>query len=182
MAKARRGQFVAGLRFPRTRERVFVRSAVVHDRMRQIEIPSDLRSRVFIAAGFPDVLPIRAMPDIAGFKPAVPPGHPFGDHDHRRVGGARADRRHDEASTTRSPSSPCPRSWSSTTLIAWLPIISCSSRDRRSLSSTRRRSACSASASFRRRFRVSAPFTARRRRSYSSGTGNSGHPPVSSGA
>jgi carbon-monoxide dehydrogenase large subunit len=69
-----RGQFVADLRFPRTQEVAFVRSPVAHARIRSIEIPPEIRDRVFVAADFPDVKPIRAVPDISGFKPSVCPG------------------------------------------------------------------------------------------------------------
>jgi len=69
-----RGQFVADLRFPRSQEVAFLRSSIAHARLKAIEIPASIRDRVFIAADFPDVLPIRAVPDIAGFKPSVLPG------------------------------------------------------------------------------------------------------------
>src|SRR5260221_13772778 len=68
-----RGQFVADLRFPHTREVAFVRSPIAHGRIRSITIPPEAKGKVFTAADFPDLKPIRAVPDIAGFKPSVQP-------------------------------------------------------------------------------------------------------------
>ena len=69
-----RGQFVSDLRFPGTKEVVFVRSPVAHGTIRNIELPEGSEGRVFLADDFPDVLPIRAVPDVGGFKPSVYPG------------------------------------------------------------------------------------------------------------
>lgn len=41
-----RGRFVADLRFPRTQEVAFVRSAVAHARLRSIEIPPEILAMV----------------------------------------------------------------------------------------------------------------------------------------
>jgi carbon-monoxide dehydrogenase large subunit len=73
-----RGQFVADLRFPRTQDVAFLRSPVAHARIRSIEIPPAIRDRVFIAEDFPDLKPIRAVPDISGFKPSVCPALAIG--------------------------------------------------------------------------------------------------------
>jgi carbon-monoxide dehydrogenase large subunit len=69
-----KGQFVGDLRLPFTSEAAFVRSTVAHARIREIEIPEDARGKVFVASDFPDILPIRAVPDVPGFKPSVYPG------------------------------------------------------------------------------------------------------------
>lgn len=71
---AGRGQFVSDLRFPGLEDVAFVRSPLAHARIREIEIPAEHRGRVFTAADFPDVLPIRAVPDVPGFRPSVFPG------------------------------------------------------------------------------------------------------------
>ena len=69
-----RGQFVSDLKVPRTHEVTFVRSSVAHGRIRSVEVPKALRAQVFLADDFPDVLPIRAVPDVGGFKPSDYPG------------------------------------------------------------------------------------------------------------
>ena len=68
-----RGQFVCDLRFPRTHDVAFVRSAVAHAVIRSIEVPPDSAGRVFVAADFPEVLPIAAICEIPGWKHSVCP-------------------------------------------------------------------------------------------------------------
>ena len=67
------GQFVADLRLPGTHELAFVRSGVAHGRIRAIERPAGAQERVFVAGDFPEMAPIRAVPEVAGFKPSVYP-------------------------------------------------------------------------------------------------------------
>ncbi|MGM0562346.1 MAG: xanthine dehydrogenase family protein molybdopterin-binding subunit, partial [Pseudomonadota bacterium] len=69
-----RGQFVSDLRFHGLRDVAFVRSPVAHGWLRSVDIPEELRENVFLASDFPDVLPLRAVPEVSGFRPSVFPG------------------------------------------------------------------------------------------------------------
>jgi len=62
------GQYIADLRFPKTREVAFVRSPVAHARLNAIVIPEHLRSSVFTARDLEGVLPIRAVSPLPGFQ------------------------------------------------------------------------------------------------------------------
>ena len=68
-----RGQFTADIFLPNTLEVAFVRSPIAHGRIRAINIPDTFRKSVFTAADFPELKPIRAVPEIPGFKESVYP-------------------------------------------------------------------------------------------------------------
>src|SRR5260221_11365722 len=68
-----RGQFVGDMTMPGMREVAFLRSPVAHARILRIEIPDELRARVFIAADLVGVKPIRAVSGLPGFKPSEQP-------------------------------------------------------------------------------------------------------------
>jgi aerobic carbon-monoxide dehydrogenase large subunit len=69
-----RGEFVADIRLPGTREVVFLRSPYAHARIRSITVPPETRGRVFTAADLPRMGPIRIVTQAAGAKsPAWPP-------------------------------------------------------------------------------------------------------------
>jgi carbon-monoxide dehydrogenase large subunit len=63
-----RGNFVADLKRPGAREVAFLRSPHAHARIRGISVPSEARDCVFTAADFPNLKPMRAVPDLSGFK------------------------------------------------------------------------------------------------------------------
>ena len=79
-----RGQFVSDFRLAGTRDVAFVRAAVAHARIRSIEVPPEIRERVFLAADFPDVRPIAAICDIPGWRHSV--CHPLARDKVRFVG------------------------------------------------------------------------------------------------
>jgi carbon-monoxide dehydrogenase large subunit len=68
-----RGQFVGDMTMPGMREVAFLRSPVAHARILRIEIPDELRGRVFIAADLVGVKPIRAVSGLPGFKVSEQP-------------------------------------------------------------------------------------------------------------
>jgi carbon-monoxide dehydrogenase large subunit len=68
-----RGQFVGDMTMPGMREVAFLRSPVAHARIITIEIPDELRARVFIAADLVGVKPIRAVSGLPGFKVSEQP-------------------------------------------------------------------------------------------------------------
>jgi aerobic carbon-monoxide dehydrogenase large subunit len=68
-----RGQFVGDMTMPGMREVAFLRSPVAHARITKIEIPEELRGKVFIAADLVGVKPIRAVSGLPGFKPSEQP-------------------------------------------------------------------------------------------------------------
>jgi carbon-monoxide dehydrogenase large subunit len=68
-----RGQYIADLAFPRTREVAFVRSPVAHARLLGVRIPEHLRSSVFTADDLADVRPIRAVSTLPGFQVSEQP-------------------------------------------------------------------------------------------------------------
>jgi carbon-monoxide dehydrogenase large subunit len=63
-----KGQFVSDIRVPGILDVAFVRSSTAHGIIRGIDIPEQYRDKVFTAADFPDVKPIIAVPNVAGFK------------------------------------------------------------------------------------------------------------------
>ena len=63
-----RGQFVADIRLPRLHDVAFFRSPYAHARILSVEIPSFLRSQVFIADDLESVRAIRAVSGLPGFK------------------------------------------------------------------------------------------------------------------
>jgi carbon-monoxide dehydrogenase large subunit len=68
-----RGQFVGDMTMPGMREVAFLRSPVAHARILRIEIPEELRARVFVAADLVGVKPIRAVSGLPGFKASEQP-------------------------------------------------------------------------------------------------------------
>ena len=68
-----RGQFVGDMTMPGMLEVAFLRSPVAHARIAGIEIPSELRGKVFIADDLVGVKPIRAVSGLPGFKPSEQP-------------------------------------------------------------------------------------------------------------
>ena len=68
-----RGQFVGDIKLPGMQEVAFLRSPMAHGRIKHIEIPQEIRRRVFIAADLPDLKPIRAVSGLPGFKPSEQP-------------------------------------------------------------------------------------------------------------
>ena len=63
-----KGQFTSDFVLPRTLNAAFLRSPVAHARIRAINIPDEIRDRVFIASDLEDVNPIRAIASLAGYK------------------------------------------------------------------------------------------------------------------
>jgi carbon-monoxide dehydrogenase large subunit len=69
-----RGEFVADIRLPGTRQVVFLRSPHAHARIRGITVPEHARGRVFTAADLPRIGPIRVVTQAPGARsPAWPP-------------------------------------------------------------------------------------------------------------
>jgi aerobic carbon-monoxide dehydrogenase large subunit len=68
-----RGQFVGDMTMLGMREVAFLRSPVAHARITKIEIPDDLRGKVFIASDLVGVKPIRAVSGLPGFKVSEQP-------------------------------------------------------------------------------------------------------------
>ena len=65
---AGKGQFVADLKVPGALEIAFVRSPFAHARVGAIRKPADGADRVFTAADFDEIKPVRVIPEIPGFK------------------------------------------------------------------------------------------------------------------
>jgi|GEM_PF-1644231 len=63
-----RGRFVSDILLPNLHEVAFLRSPLAHGRIRGIEVPDDLKSRVYTAADLDGVAPIRAVATVPGFK------------------------------------------------------------------------------------------------------------------
>ncbi len=63
-----RAQFVSDLDIPGTLHVAFVRSPHAHGRLKGVMAPAGAEERVFSAADFPDLLPLRAEPEVPGFK------------------------------------------------------------------------------------------------------------------
>src|SRR5713101_10025795 len=68
-----RGQFVGDMTMPGMREVAFLRSPAAHARIVRIDIPDELRGKVFVAADLVGVKPIRAVSGLPGFKPSEQP-------------------------------------------------------------------------------------------------------------
>jgi carbon-monoxide dehydrogenase large subunit len=68
-----RGQFIGDMKLPGMREVAFLRSPMAHARIKEIDIPAELRGRVFIAGDLPGMKPIRAVSGLPGFKPSEQP-------------------------------------------------------------------------------------------------------------
>jgi len=68
-----RGRFTGDMNLPGTLFVAFARSGVPHGRLRGVIKPTGMEDRVFTAADFPDLKPIRAVPDVPGFKASVYP-------------------------------------------------------------------------------------------------------------
>jgi carbon-monoxide dehydrogenase large subunit len=63
-----RGEFLADITLPGLQDVAFLRSPVAHARIRGIEPPAGSQGRVFTAADFENIKPIRAVAGAAGFK------------------------------------------------------------------------------------------------------------------
>ncbi len=63
-----RGRFVSDILLPNLHDVAFLRSPLAHGRIRGVEIPADLKFRVYTAADLADVTPIRAVATVPGFK------------------------------------------------------------------------------------------------------------------
>ena len=63
-----RGRFVSDILLPNMHDVAFLRSPLAHGRIRGIEIPDDLKSRVYTAGDLDGVEPIRAVATVPGFK------------------------------------------------------------------------------------------------------------------
>ncbi|WP_193725753.1 xanthine dehydrogenase family protein molybdopterin-binding subunit [Ferruginivarius sediminum] len=79
-----RGQYVADIKLPGTREVAFLRSPLAHARIGDIDIPEDFANRVFTARDLKGVTPIRAVSALPGFKPSDQP--PLAEGKVRQVG------------------------------------------------------------------------------------------------
>ena len=65
-----RGRFVSDILLPNLHEVAFLRSPLAHARIRGIDIPEDIRGRVYTADSLEGVSPIRAVASLPGFKPS----------------------------------------------------------------------------------------------------------------
>src|SRR5690242_14067493 len=66
---AGKGEYLADLNIPGTREVAFLRSPVAHGIIRDIDIPPEYRGQVFLLSDLGDVQPVRAIlnhPDFRG--------------------------------------------------------------------------------------------------------------------
>ena len=72
-----RGRYVGDFGLAGQLEAAFVRSPVAHARITGIDIPDDIRSRVFTHADMAGVKPIRAVSALPGFKPSSQPALAF---------------------------------------------------------------------------------------------------------
>jgi aerobic carbon-monoxide dehydrogenase large subunit len=63
-----RGQFVADIRLPGTKDVAFVRSPVAHGRIRGVSVPTEQGGNTFTTAELVGVKPIRAVSALRGFK------------------------------------------------------------------------------------------------------------------
>jgi carbon-monoxide dehydrogenase large subunit len=68
-----RGEFTSDIFVPNTMEVAFVRSPIAHGRIRGIKLPDRYAGRIFTASELPDARPIRAVPEIPGFKESTYP-------------------------------------------------------------------------------------------------------------
>ena len=67
------GRFIADISLVGQNEVAFLRSPVAHARITGIDIPDDIRSRVFSHADMTGVQPIRADTALPGFKSSAQP-------------------------------------------------------------------------------------------------------------
>ena len=63
-----RGQFVADVKLPGTRDVAFVRSPHAHARIKSIAVPPEAAGQVFTARDLPGLSEMRAVPQVNGFK------------------------------------------------------------------------------------------------------------------
>ena len=63
-----RGQFVADVKLPGTRDVAFVRSPHAHARIKSIAVPPEAAGQVFTARDLPRLTEMRAVPQVNGFK------------------------------------------------------------------------------------------------------------------
>jgi len=65
-----RGQFVADVKLPGLQDIAFVRSPHAHARIKGVSAPPDTAGQVFSARDLPDLKPMRAVPQVPGFRPS----------------------------------------------------------------------------------------------------------------
>jgi carbon-monoxide dehydrogenase large subunit len=65
-----RGQFVADVKLPGLQDIAFVRSPHAHARIKGVSVPPDADGQVFSARDLPDLKPMRAVPQVPGFRPS----------------------------------------------------------------------------------------------------------------
>jgi len=63
-----RGQYIADIALPGTKDVAFLRSPLAHAAIRDIEVPEDLRGRVYTAQSIADVKPIVAVSSAPGYR------------------------------------------------------------------------------------------------------------------
>jgi carbon-monoxide dehydrogenase large subunit len=68
-----RGQYVGDFRLSVVRDVAFVRSPVAHARLKNVHVPQEFQSAVFMAKHLTGVKPIVSMPSVKGFKYSVEP-------------------------------------------------------------------------------------------------------------
>ncbi|WP_170565496.1 xanthine dehydrogenase family protein molybdopterin-binding subunit [Ruegeria atlantica] len=67
---AGRGEFTSDLDIPGTWEVAFVRSPIAHGKILEIEAPAGFSGHFFTHDDFPDIKPIRSIPETPGFRPS----------------------------------------------------------------------------------------------------------------
>jgi aerobic carbon-monoxide dehydrogenase large subunit len=65
---AGKGEYLADLNLPGTMELAFLRSPVAHGRIRTIDIPPEIRSRVYLLSDLGTVRPVRAVLNASSFR------------------------------------------------------------------------------------------------------------------
>lgn len=65
-----RGQFVADVKLPGLQDVAFVRSPHAHARIKGVTAPPDAGGQVFSARDLPNLKPMRAVPQVPGFRPS----------------------------------------------------------------------------------------------------------------
>jgi aerobic carbon-monoxide dehydrogenase large subunit len=65
-----KGHFVADVKLPGTQDVAFVRSPHAHARVKSITVPPDAAGTVFTAADLPNLKPMKAVPQVPGFRPS----------------------------------------------------------------------------------------------------------------
>lgn len=65
-----RAQFVGDVKLPGIQDVAFVRSAHAHARIKSVTPPPDAEGQVFSARDLPNIKPMRAVPQVPGFRPS----------------------------------------------------------------------------------------------------------------